>query len=252
MSRSDGASLRVVRTGALSPALNLAIDDVLLTQGVGTTVRTYRWEPAGLSIGRFQDPKWFADVAGTHQLVRRSTGGGAIYHGDELTFSVAFDARVGWDTDETYVRIHDAILQALASIGARSQRVPADAPAPSPRAQKNAWCFAVAGRHDLVAPDGRKLLGSAQRRVRRPRDRILLHGSLVLGRPQATPFVAAVADQVAVDEIRARLEDAVIDELATSLEPGSHASERPLTSTELAEAAARARRFELAEGANTL
>ena len=103
-----------------------------------------------------------------------------------------------------------------------------------------------------MAPDGRKLLGSAQRRVRRPRDRILLHGSLVLGRPQATPFVAAVADQVAVDEIRARLEDAVIDELATSLEPGSHASERPLTSTELAEAAARARRFELAEGANTL
>lgn len=251
MSGSDGASLRVVRTGALAPALNLAIDDLLLTQGVGTTVRTYRWEPAGLSIGRFQNPAWFADVTGPHHLVRRSTGGGAIYHGDELTFSVAFDARSGWDTDETYVRIHDAILRALAAIGASAQRVPADAPAPSPRAQKNAWCFAVAGRHDLVAPDGRKLLGSAQRRVRRPRDRVLLHGSLVLGRPRATPFVAAVADQVAVEKIRTHLEDAVIDELSKSLEPGGSTCERPLTAAELAEAAARSGPFELEQGADT-
>lgn len=251
MSRVDGATLRVVRTGALPPALNLAVDDFLLTEGVGTAIRVYGWEPAGLSIGRFQDPAWFAEVGGRHHLVRRSTGGGAIYHGDELTISVTFDARSGWNTDQTYVEVHSAVRRALASIGVRSELVAADAPAPSPRAQKSRWCFEVPGRHDLVAPDGRKLLGSAQRRVERPRRRVLLHGSLVLSRPDATPFVAAVADQVAPNRVREALEKAVLAELAAALEPGMEPREVPLAPTELAGATERVERFAPRHGART-
>jgi lipoate-protein ligase A len=249
MSRPDGAILRVVCTGALPPALNLAVDEILLEQDVGTTIRIYGWEPAGLSIGRFQDAARFADVPGSHEVVRRPTGGGAIYHGDELTFAVTFDARADWDTDQTYIQVHDAVQRALGAVGVRTERVGPEAPSPSPRAHKNAWCFAVPGRHDLVAPDGRKILGSAQRRVRRPRDRVLIHGSLVLSRPEATPFVAAVADQVELHRVRDPLQQALLAELASAIEPGvaTHASQ--LRAHELEAAAARAPRFEVDEGA---
>jgi lipoate-protein ligase A len=250
MSGGGGATLRVVRTGALEPALNLAVDDLLLEQGNGTSIRTYRWEPSGLSIGRFQDASLFAGVAGQHRLVRRPTGGGAIYHADELTFAVTFDARAAWGTDQTYVILHDAVLRALSAIGARASRLPPDAPSPSPRAHKNAWCFASPGRHDLVAADGRKILGSAQRRIRRPRGRILVHGSLVLSRPAATPFVAAVADQVDLGEgVRETLEESLITELAAALDPLGVTEEIPLTADEFAAAGARAPRFRAEHGA---
>ncbi|MEY2980416.1 MAG: lipoate-protein ligase [Planctomycetota bacterium] len=248
MSGPDGATLRVVRTGALPPAMNLAVDEHLLEHGVGTTIRIYGWEPPGLSIGRFQDAAQFADVPGPHVIVRRPTGGGAIYHGDELTFAAVFDARRDWDTDQTYVRLHDAVRLALQDVGVDAERVGAEAPSPSPRAHKNAWCFAVPGRHDLVAPDGRKILGSAQRRVRRPRDRVLVHGSLVLARPAATPFVAAVADQVELQDVRATLEAAVLAALAEALEPSNRRVELPLTEGERAAAATRANRFAVRDG----
>jgi lipoate-protein ligase A len=211
------AQLRVVRSGPLAPARNLAVDAALLETPGPATLRIYGWAPAGLSLGRFQDPAAFRGLPGPHALVRRQTGGGAIYHGDELTFALTLDERPDWTIEAAYAAVHDALRRALSRFGVRCERRTADGPPQSPRALRAAWCFERPGRHDLVAPDGRKLCGSAQRRIRRPSPRVLHHGSLVVRCPDATPFCASIADQVDPEPIRAGLTDAIVDELALVL-----------------------------------
>ena len=65
--------MRLIRTGDLDPATNLALDEALLRSGE-ETLRLYGWEPAGLSIGFFQRAEEFAGIEG-FRLVRRPTGG---------------------------------------------------------------------------------------------------------------------------------------------------------------------------------
>src|SRR5262249_59765485 len=135
------------------------------------------------------------------EMVRRSTGGGAIWHGDELTFALTVDAALlPRELDATYALLHDALALALADVGVAVARVPDGAACGARPASR--WCFEHPGRHDLVDGSGRKLVGSAQRRIQvaslreRGPARVLHHGSLVLRRPARTPFVAAVADHV--------------------------------------------------------
>lgn len=225
MSASGGATLRVLRPAEGHPAHNLAVDAALLESTGPDTLRLYGWRPHGLSLGRFQDAAAFADVPGTHVMVRRQTGGGAIYHGDELTFSLALDARRYWPTEEAYARIHDAVVGALRAVGVPARRLPDGLRGKGARALRTAWCFADPGRFDVVTEDGRKLCGSAQRRVERPRRRVLHHGSIVLCRPPATPFCAAVEDHVDVEDVRDALASGLVVAIAAALdrrtEPGS-------------------------------
>ena len=73
---------RFINTGANNAAMNMAIDEALLDSDE-PVVRVYRWEPAAVSIGYFQEAK---DVL-TSNFVRRLTGGKAVYHDNELTYS---------------------------------------------------------------------------------------------------------------------------------------------------------------------
>ncbi len=206
--------LRVVQSGAAAPALNMAIDDAMLAAGDTPVLRLYGWQPAGLSLGYFQPIAPFLDVPGDHQIVRRCTGGGAIYHAEELTFALVLDASdLPVPTLESYRLVHQAIARALASIGVEVAMVEAGTHHPNPT---QPWCFAVPGYPDLVSRQ-RKILGSAQRRVARPTPRILHHGSLVLRAPPATPFCGAVADWVEPDLVIADLRMAIVTELAAAL-----------------------------------
>lgn len=178
----------------------MALDEAMLAGDAPFAVRIYRWAPAGLSLGRFQDPADFASVPGTHRIVRRVTGGGAIYHDRELTFALAYDAQVlPLDLDESYRVVHLAIRGVLAEFGVRTELVTNGKGASARPAEL--WCFATPGRNDLVTPEGRKIVGSAQRRIRLPRPRVLHHGSLVLETPGQTPFCGAVAEQAPVAEL---------------------------------------------------
>jgi lipoate-protein ligase A len=96
------------------------------------------------------------------------------------------------------------------------------------------WCFAEPGRHDLVDTAGRKLVGSAQRRMRTDRARVLHHGSIVLERPALTPFVAAIADQRDPSTIRSALQEQLAARVAAALHLEPHAD--VLTEQERAEA----------------
>lgn len=118
--------------------------------------------------------------------------------------------------DESYVLIHDAVLRALRAVDVPAHRLTcAGRPCGARPAQR--WCFAIPGTHDLVTPDGRKLVGSAQRRVRRPEPRVLHHGSLVLRASAVTPFCAAVADHVDPLQAEPELRRLLAAELAAAL-----------------------------------
>lgn len=211
----------MLQSGSGHPCFNMGLDEALLhSEDSPPTLRIYRWSPPGLSLGYFQRASDFLDVAGDHVVVRRITGGGAIYHDDEITFSLTVGASLlPTDIGASYDLIHDAVRAALADVGVEARRRgdSAGQPTPGPARPKQSWCFADPVCEDLLTTSGHKLLGSAQRRVQRPKERILHHGSLVLSAPEATPFCGSVAEETDPRRVEAALEEAMTKRLATSL-----------------------------------
>lgn len=108
--------LRVLDDGARPPAENMAIDEALLRGGGLPSLRLYGWQPHAVSLGYFQKVDDFADLPIDTVIVRRSTGGGAIHHGDEITFALTLDANLlPKDLDQSYVLLHDAVRAALST-----------------------------------------------------------------------------------------------------------------------------------------
>lgn len=161
----------------------MAWDEALLAAAPTTTLRLYRWEPPAVSLGYFQEHAPIAAQlatlgAGAPPLVRRITGGGAIWHEHEVTYGLA--GELGRDglpatTRELYPLLHGAVLDALAARGATLARQPETVGdrryAAEPR------CFASPAQDDLVYAGGGKVLGSA---ARARGTRVLVHGSLKL------------------------------------------------------------------------
>ncbi|MEC8252094.1 MAG: hypothetical protein VX044_02695 [Planctomycetota bacterium] len=191
----------------------MAVDGALLAAATAPTLRLYAWRPHAVSLGYFQALSDFDDLPPGTSVVRRTTGGGAIFHGDELTYSLALDAAaLPKELAASYALVHDAIVSALASLGVSCQRAREGSMSARP---EDRWCFAHPVQGDLLTDRG-KLCGSAQRRER---GRVLHHGSLVIERPAATPFVAAIADQVPpTARLRRGLHEAVTREIAAALE----------------------------------
>lgn len=211
--------LEVIRSGALHPVDNMAFDEVLLAQAKHPTLRLYTWQPAGLSIGWFQRYADFADLPGDHVVVRRRTGGGAIYHEHELTFALAAqaDALPPGPVDATYEVLHAAIASALGDCGVPVSRHGRGSASARP---EDPWCYAKPTCHDLVTPTG-KIVGSAQRRVRiEGVARVLHHGSILLAPPSvgtARCGTAAEFRSVDADFVDA-LQDALTAAVAAALD----------------------------------
>lgn len=168
------------RSGAANMAVDQAIAEACAAGSALPTLRFYRWKPAAVSLGRHQ---FAADVDEAairtrgYELVRRTTGGRAILHTDELTYSVAApdsEPRVAGGVMESYLRLSNALVLALHRLGATH----AEKAAGSVRAGPNvsAACFEVPSAYEIVV-DGRKLMGSAQSRRA---GYVLQHGSLPL------------------------------------------------------------------------
>jgi lipoate-protein ligase A len=106
--------------GAHSGAMNMAIDEALLEHATAPSIRFYRWHSPALSFGYFGR---FADVESytrERDLVRRWTGGGIVFHGDDLTYSIvipANDAAFSESSTSIYEKIHRALCRALNGIG---------------------------------------------------------------------------------------------------------------------------------------
>lgn len=145
-----------------SGALNMAIDEALLKIATGPIIRFYRWDHPALSFGYFGK---FADVVnheGERDMVRRWTGGGIVFHGNDLTYSLVIPPRdpafsKSWMS--IYEETHAAIQAALIGDGKNTELAENAAPKISEA------CFANAVRADVLW-NGRKIAGAAQRRTR--------------------------------------------------------------------------------------
>ncbi len=191
-------SFRWIRSGALPGPRNMALDEALAAPPPGTppvpTVRVYRWDPWTLSLGWFQrvaprDLEPFLRAG--FSVTRRSTGGGAILHADEITYAVvlpAGDPRIPRRMEASYDWLHDAVREALAAVGvAAAPR----GPGPGDEGPDPFFCFARTAPIDLVA-GGRKIAGSAQRRTRAA---FLQHGSIPLSANGSAPGATSVAEE---------------------------------------------------------
>jgi lipoate-protein ligase A len=178
-------ALHVFRDDPLDGPTNMARDEHLLywEPARPATLRLYAWQPATISLGYFQRyvdlARLPADVRGL-AVVRRLTGGGAILHDREVTYSLVLDdsVPVARQTPVALYRlVHECWRAALTAGGLQVELAPEHYPSPTPHSGPF-FCFEKPGRTDLLL-DGRKLLGSAQRRIP---GCVLQHGSLLLGR----------------------------------------------------------------------
>ncbi len=178
---------RLLVTEPTDGVTNMAIDEALWRgrqAGTGPpTLRFFAWAPPTVSLGYGQPLDASVDVPACRRLgvglVRRPTGGSAIYHDGperELTYSVVAtndDLGVPSDLLATYRWIALALLRGLRELGAPAEIVAVpDTEGPAP-----AFCFARTGRYEIEV-DGRKLVGSAQRRQGAC---FLQHGAVLLG-----------------------------------------------------------------------
>jgi lipoate-protein ligase A len=222
---------------------NMAIDDALLQDAAenGTaTLRFYGWDEPTLSLGYFQR---YADrqlhAASRHcALVRRQTGGGAILHDLELTYSLTLPPshQLATQNERLYYAVHEEFIAALSSLASRSTPP---------------WKLATRDECDQCGPDGQpflcflrqspgdvilttagkpasdvrsasanpqpqtwKILGSAQRRYR---GAILQHGSLLLERSPAAPELPGLSDLIDLTVSAADVAQAVRSRLAVSI-----------------------------------
>jgi lipoate-protein ligase A len=198
---------RFLNTGLLDGAMNMAVDEALLLGlARGTTpptVRVFGWRPPTVSAGYSQDLSRELDLEACRRagfgVVRRPTGGRAVLHAGELTYSVvgaSGEPPLGSSILETYRAIAEALLASLAELGVNAElaEVGGGARAREPGAAPP--CFASAGRLEVVV-GGRKLIGSAQRRSG---DAVLQHGSLLLDGTHA-----AIADVLRIPDAARRL-----------------------------------------------
>jgi lipoate-protein ligase A len=180
---------RLLDSGPNIGAYNMAIDEELLARaqaGEATPVlRIYTWHPPAVSIGKFQKITTAVDAIACHQqgidIVRRVTGGRAVLHNRELTYSIIArtdDPLFPKNVHGTYKTIAAGLLQGLRNLG-----IPAEIVSRSSRHvglvktnSKDAACFSSPSWYEILV-HGRKIIGSAQRRLS---GAFLQHGSILL------------------------------------------------------------------------
>ena len=210
MTKGLFASLNVYRDiASRSAALNMAVDEALLETAEIPTIRFYTWDHPALSFGYFGK---FADVenhASQRDLARRWTGGGIVFHGDDLTYSIVIPATEPVFSESSrsiYERIHNALCDALVSEG-RDAVVAAVADRDSgvSDADYNGHCFANPVRADVLS-NGRKVAGAAQRRTRRG----LLQQGSIQGIQVANKFADQFANELCSEHYHKTLDEHLI------------------------------------------
>lgn len=164
----------------------MAVDEAILeaveARAVPPTLRLYGWQPPAVSLGYFQE--WERTVneeacrAAGVEVVRRPTGGRAVFHCEEVTYSVALPPghpMAGRTVMDGYRRISEALAAGLRRLGIDARLAQPAAPAGRGREALAGACFDAASRYELEW-EGRKIAGSAQ--VRRASGALLQHGSI--------------------------------------------------------------------------
>ncbi len=180
---------RFIDSGPNSGAVNMALDEKLLEQAagkVGPVLRFYTWDPPAVSLGRFQVRETAVRADSCKRLgidvVRRITGGRAVLHNHELTYSIvsrADDPHFPNNVLGTYKIIAAGLLNGLAHLGIRAEMVSRSNrhAALVKKDTKDPSCFSSPSWYEILVR-GKKIIGSAQRRMP---GAFLQHGSILIG-----------------------------------------------------------------------
>jgi len=215
MHRSGGCRI-ILEKEPRRGSYNMALDEVLLESALRhgqTSLRWYRWSEATVSLGYFQDSAATQSDPRFARLpkVRRLSGGGAIFHHHEITYSCAVPPthRLARLPHELYDRVHEAIISGLKQIGAearlRGTRLD--------ERESLFLCFARGDPRDVVVA-GHKVLGSAQRRRR---GAIIQHGALLLRSSHHAPEFPGLFDLTDVNVSEAQLMSLLCDSVGKSV-----------------------------------
>jgi lipoate-protein ligase A len=189
---------RLIKDGYHTGFMNMAIDEAIMIahrEGlVPPTIRFYQWSPPSVSLGYFQDLEKEIDVDVCKNLgidiVRRPTGGKAVLHDKELTYSFIIRENHPLVNDsilETYKKVSGGIIRGLSYLGIKAELVPLreklkstpsgnEAKSKIPHSDIKSICFSVPSQYE-VQVEGKKIVGSAQVRKR---EIVLQHGSLLI------------------------------------------------------------------------
>ncbi len=221
-----------INTGFHGGRYNMAFDRMLasaLADGTGKpTLRFYGWNPPSISLGFHQDETDFDSEKLLHEgvdIVRRPTGGRAILHWHELTYSVVME--FGDETPKLlYAYINRALLHGLKLMRISGELSGANDHFPSLyREPSSIPCFSTSAKNEIHV-GGKKIIGSAQRRFG---NALLQHGSFLLGR-QHRRLIDFLAPHL--DASRAQLEETFISKTIEAEE----ILQRPVSFDEAAEA----------------
>jgi lipoate-protein ligase A len=202
----------------------MAVDEALLEAAIAArrcTLRWYQWSEPTLSLGYFQaaDARPQSPRLAELPLVRRLSGGGAILHDRELTYSCTIPAAhpLAQNPHDLYVEVHQRVIAVLAEFGIpaalRGTSFGKDLP------EEAFLCFSRGDECDVVL-GGYKILGSAQRRRK---GAILQHGSLVYRSSEFAPQFPGFCDlaeqprKIDIAELQTRLATAVAGVLGSAL-----------------------------------
>ncbi|MBL8812095.1 MAG: lipoate--protein ligase family protein [Planctomycetaceae bacterium] len=227
----------IVDQQAYSGRFNMAMDEALLELAADrdrSTVRIYRWSEPTVTLGYFQASEARSQVENPFPglpIVRRLSGGGAILHDRELTYSCVLPAThpVRHDPSQLYVIVHQALIQLLQQCGVNSMlRSDYDAQTQVKQSASEPFlCFLRQNPNDIVHASGIKIVGSAQRRRKGV---ILQHGSILLSASDHASQVPGI-EQLASSFRREHFQDQLPQIIAASV--GSLVTSRDYSAEEL-------------------
>ena len=198
---------RLITDPPATGSWNMSVDQALMETAdsfAQPTLRIYNWHPATLSLGYFQPYHERLDHFESLdcECVRRSTGGGAILHDQEITYSLCVPSVNRWSKKNTelYDLIHQATVETLQQWNIAAQLFRGN-PEKTEGESEPFLCFERRTSGDVIL-DHFKIGGSAQRRTR---NALLQHGSILLSKSKHAPQLPGIQDlsgkQIASNEL---------------------------------------------------
>jgi lipoyl(octanoyl) transferase len=178
------SSLRIIRDHGLPAEFNMAADRFLLDSAASSPevfLRFYRWAPPAISLGCMQDPETHLDrealVCSGIDWVKRPTGGRAVLHRNDITYSCIFPVQspsFGNTIRQSYALLSRCLLSGLELAGIACNAQDSAAEFAAAKRTLKLPCFLSPNRDEIMA-EGKKLVGSAQKRTGKA---VLQHGSI--------------------------------------------------------------------------
>ena len=162
----SGEIWQLWKDSSRSPYLNMAVDELLQKEAVAggkVILRFYGWDRDSVSFGYSQSPDALPDRAKGFVFVRRPTGGGIVFHDNDLTYTLAIPpghAICKLDRMESYRVVHEAVMDAVHKLGTAAVLAAEDM---GDHTKATLQCFVSPSLHDILGKEG-KLAGAAQRR----------------------------------------------------------------------------------------